>query len=268
MPFPHLSQSYKGRFPFTLAAPSFIYPADYTTNVKHLAPYLDQIELLFFDSARKGDLPGRALIQQLSVLARDLNISYNIHLPTDIDLGSPEAATRQKAIDVIQYILDLTASLEPWTYTLHLPFNGVTPKDVNSRCERMSDSLQRLLSNGPDSRKISIENLHDPFEWIAPIITRFDFSVCLDCGHLFFMGEDLRSVFNQYAARITILHLHGAADDQDHLALNRLTKPQIHGLMHVLSGFDGVVAVEVFSFARLQASLDLLAKHFPQKQSN
>ena len=57
-----LSKSYKGRFPFTLATTSFIYPDDYVPNVRRLGPYLDEIELLCYESAH---LPARGTIEEL-----------------------------------------------------------------------------------------------------------------------------------------------------------------------------------------------------------
>ena len=263
MQFASLPQSYKGRYPFTLAAPSFIYPADYIINVKLLAPYLDEIELLFFDSASAADLPDEVLVQELAALANDSDLSYNIHLPTDIDPGAQDAAVRQKARDTIKYIIAQTEVLEPSTYTLHLPFNAAADTNsVRSRRKRICDSMERLLSDGLNSRKITIENLHFPFEWADEIITDFDFSVCLDCGHLFLMGANPESTFDQYADRITTLHLHGVANGQDHLSLDRLTDSQIAGLMRILERFNGVVSVEVFSFANLQTSLDLLTSRY------
>ena len=263
MQFTSLSQSYKGRYPFTLAAPSFIYPADYVTNVKLLAPYLDEIELIFFDSASARDLPDETLVRELTVLAHDSDLTYNVHLPTDIDPGAQDAAIRQKAMDIIKYIIALTQALEPSTYTLHLPFNAAADNcGVRSRCKRLCESMACLLSDGLDSRKITIENLHYPFEWTDEIIMAFDFSVCLDCGHLLLRGIDPESVFNRYADRITTLHLHGIAGGQDHLSLNRLTDSQIAGLMRILERFKGVASVEVFSFSHLQTSLNLLAARY------
>ncbi len=263
MQFASLPQSYKGRYPFTLAAPSFIYPADYVTNVKLLVPYLDEIELLFFDSASAADLPDEVLVQELAALANDSDLSYNIHLPTDIDPGAQDAVIRQKATDTIKYIIALTEVLEPSTYTLHLPFNTAADTyGVRSRRKRLCNSMVRLLSDGLNSRKITIENLHYPFIWADEIITEFDLSVCLDCGHLFLMGANPESTFDQYADRITTLHLHGVANGQDHLSLDRLTDSQVAGLMRILKRFNGVVSVEVFSFPHLKTSLDFLAARF------
>jgi len=269
MQFASLSKSYKGCYPFTLAAPSFIYQADYVTNVKMLAPYLDEIELLFFDSASAADLPNEALVQELAALANDSDLSYNIHLPTDIDPGAQDAVIRQKATDTIKYIIAQTEVLEPSTYTLHLPFNATANNfNLRSRHKRLCDSMERLLSDGLNSRKITIENLHYPFEWADEIITAFDFSVCLDCGHLFLMGIDPENLFDQYAKRITTIHLHGVVNGQDHLSLDRLTDSRIDGLMRILERFSGVVSVEVFSFAHLETSLDFLAARYEVQTHN
>ena len=48
--YPPLPKSYKGMFPFKIGTTSFIYPDNYVQNVNMLAPYLDEIELIFFES--------------------------------------------------------------------------------------------------------------------------------------------------------------------------------------------------------------------------
>ena len=57
-------------FTFSLACPSFVYPADYVDNVRHLAPFVDEIELLFFDSRFANSPPSPALVKELAQLAR------------------------------------------------------------------------------------------------------------------------------------------------------------------------------------------------------
>ena len=49
-PFPPLDIVCKNVFPFALACPSFVYPAGYVDNIRHLAPFVDEIQLLFFES--------------------------------------------------------------------------------------------------------------------------------------------------------------------------------------------------------------------------
>jgi hypothetical protein len=79
----------KNGSPFPCACPSFVYPAGYVDNVRHLAPHVDEIELLFFESRFADSLPSRALIRELAQLARSGDITYNVHLPTDICFRAP-----------------------------------------------------------------------------------------------------------------------------------------------------------------------------------
>ncbi len=44
-----LPEIYKNSFPFKISCPSFIYKDDYIPNIKMLAPFMDEIELLFFE---------------------------------------------------------------------------------------------------------------------------------------------------------------------------------------------------------------------------
>ena len=57
-----LDTVYKGRYPFRLAATSFVYPADYDVNVARLGRFVDEIELLFFEIRNADSLPSPALI--------------------------------------------------------------------------------------------------------------------------------------------------------------------------------------------------------------
>jgi hypothetical protein len=79
------------------------YPAGYVDNVRHLAPYVDEIQLLFFES-RAQSLPSRELIRQLADLAETESISYNIHLPSDLFAGHPEANERRRAVAVLRQV--------------------------------------------------------------------------------------------------------------------------------------------------------------------
>ncbi|MCF8038569.1 MAG: hypothetical protein K9K79_04565 [Desulfohalobiaceae bacterium] len=129
---PLLLRAHKGRFPFTLACPSFIYPADYLPNVRRLGPYLDEIELLFLEGSSSGSLPDRLLIRELAVLAGSFGLTYNVHLPTDISLTAEKIVRREQAAAAITRVFDLVQPLEPSACVLHLPWQGKTGKRVVS----------------------------------------------------------------------------------------------------------------------------------------
>ncbi|MBT8357208.1 MAG: sugar phosphate isomerase/epimerase, partial [Desulfobacterales bacterium] len=78
-----MPKSYKGAYPFKLGTTSFIYQDDYIPNVKMLGPYIDEIELLLFES-KPSSLPNKKEIDELSLLSKEFDLSYNIHLPIDI----------------------------------------------------------------------------------------------------------------------------------------------------------------------------------------
>ena len=96
--YPSLARSYKGIFPFKLGTTSFIYPDDYIPNVKMLGPYLDEIELLLFESLPADSLPTSGVIRELSELAGEHDVTYNIHLPTDVSISATQPQKQQQAV--------------------------------------------------------------------------------------------------------------------------------------------------------------------------
>jgi len=74
--YPVLPKSYKGAYPFRLGATSYIYPDHIIPNVKMLAPYLDEIELLLFESASKDSRPSKHEINKLSFLAKEFDLLH------------------------------------------------------------------------------------------------------------------------------------------------------------------------------------------------
>ena len=259
--FPLPDKTGKKAFPFSLACPSFVYPADYVDNVRHLAPFVDEIELLFFESRFTDSPPSPALVKELAQLARAGGISYNVHLPTDIFPGHRESAVRRKAVDVLANVIDRCAPLAPTTFTLHLMRDPSEP-DLHRWQARAAESIQAVLANGYSSRRISVENLDDGFETTASVIVDLDLSICLDMGHLMARGADVAACYNRWEKRITAVHLHGVEGAQDHLPLNRLSPAHMQKVMGVLNRFSGVVSLELFSFEALNASLKHLLDHW------
>ena len=88
----------KRSFPFRLATTSYILPADIIPNIRYLAQYVDEIELLFFESGGESNLPSPGDIREMARLASDLDLTYNVHLPTDLFFGDPDTALRRKVL--------------------------------------------------------------------------------------------------------------------------------------------------------------------------
>jgi sugar phosphate isomerase/epimerase len=266
--YPLLSKSYKGVFPFNTGTTSFIYPDDYVPNVKMLGPYLENIELLLFESRHTDALPSKETIDELAVLAKDFNLSYNVHLPTDISISSRDAQQQRIAVETIIRVAERVEPLNPTTLTLHVPYNETLPDEdgIKSWQQRVINNLRRILAGGISAQLISIENLDYPFEILDPIICDLDLSICMDCGHLILQGDDIHTFFKTYAAKTAIIHLYGVAENHFHGALDRLPEKLRAPIMGLLAKFKGTVSMEVFSYADLDASLKFMEKCWGHQQ--
>ncbi len=253
-----MQPTYKQRYPFRLSTTSFIYPADYATNVRHLGPIVDEIELLLLES---NHLPSRQEIAELKIMAQDLGIVYNVHLPMDVALADASTAERNRSGETVAKAIDLVNPLEATTHTLHLAYHQTDqkPETVNSWQNRAIKAMRQLLGKLPImSRKISIETLDFSPYWIKPIIDQLGLSVCLDVGHVIRYGYNLERVMMDFGPCTTIVHLHGVADGQDHRSLARLDPDARRIVRRFLKNFTGSVSLEVFSYQRLMDSLTCL----------
>lgn len=254
---PRLPSVFKRRYPFRLATTSFIYPDDYVPNVRRLGPHVDEIELLFFESAQ---VPAPATIQALAALSRELDVSYNVHLPTDLSIGRSGRGPRARSVEALLRIFEQVAPLAPSTLTLHIPCEA--PGGPAELRRPWMDAVQRSLcdlgAGLGDPARISIENLDYPLEWLEEVIAACGVSVCMDVGHLLVCGRDPGPFFRRFESRISIIHLHAAEGGRDHRPLTRLPQPADETLRRLLAGFAGVVSLEVFSLEALTASLDWL----------
>lgn len=272
---PHtpLPASYKNAFPFTLATTSFIYPDHYAPNVRMLGPFVDEIELLFFDSVHPGSPPSKTDIDELARLAQECKVTYNVHLPNDVSLTASDPRDRETAVANIQKVLELTKPLHPSSAVLHLPMEDPAKKeeeeeDLESWLTRGREGIAEIRDSVANARTIAVETLDYPLERAMSIITEFDLSICMDIGHLLVFGYDPIAFFERHADRIAILHLHGVQNGKDHLALNHLNERQSGMVVDILNQFTGVVSLEVFSYKNLAPSLEYLANRLQRYGGN
>jgi len=266
--YPSLSKSYKHAYPFKIGTTSYIYPDHIIPNAKMLAPYLDEIELLLFESD-PDSLPTSQEINELALLAEQFDLTYNVHLPIDISLTDKDPIARSKSVNVIKRIFDLTYVLTPSTYTLHLSCDETSFDDDGLKIwqDCAADGIEKLITTGIQSQAISIETLAYPFEWIEEIIKAYKLSVCIDIGHLLANEFDVKKVFDKHSSNTSIIHLHGVENKKDHVSLNRLSLEQMDQIIGILKRYYGVVSLEVFSFENLSTSLTFLEKYWENPDS-
>lgn len=258
--YPRLTKSFKGKYPFKIGTTSFIYPDYFIPNVRMLGPYLDEIELLLFESDSIDTLLSKSVISDLIQLAENFNLTYNIHLPTDISISDPDPKKQQRAVDILIRVIDQTADLLPSTCTLHVPYTNLSFEDNTVRRWQnlICNHLGKILAKGIPPEKLALETLDYPIDILAEIIERLNLALCLDIGHLIVHGYDIQSIFNSYAELIPIIHLHGVDHCRDHLALDQLPERLLRTVIWILKNFKGTVSLEVFCFQHLDTSLRFL----------
>jgi sugar phosphate isomerase/epimerase len=247
---------FKKRFPWRLGATSCVLPADIMANVRVLAPLVDDVQLLFFESAAKSRLPQPLDVQVLRELAEEHSLSYTVHLPIDLALGAASKAERQEGIGEILRLMAQLAPLGPRSFDLHL----VREPDLSEAAwlDNLAASLDELSGVlGDEKRLVGVENIEYPFGLVAPLVAEHGFGVCLDLGHLVHYGHDLEEGL-ELLPRVRHLHYHGVRHGKDHQGLHDAEQAGMLGARLADAGYDGVVTLEMYSLEKLKASLVLL----------
>ncbi len=264
--YPSLTKSHKGLYPFKICTTSFIYPDHYIPNVKMLGPYLDEIELLLFESQGIDALPSRAVITELCRLAGEFNLGYNVHLPTDISISDPDPARQNRAVETMMRVMDLVQPLDASALILHIPYGekALDESRVAKWRESVYINLERMLPALENKNTMAVETLDYPLDLLEDIIADLDLAICLDLGHLMIYGYDLIKIYHKYGSKTGVLHLHGVENGGDHMTLERLSENLASAVLEVLKRFSGVVSLEVFSFEDLNSSLKFFENHWSE----
>ncbi len=251
-----------------LGTTSYIIPDDILPNVRYLADKVDDIELVLFESEAMSNLPDRSTIKALASLAKEHQLTYTVHFPLDIHPGSQSIVERNRFVDSIQRIVDLTSSLDPFAYVLHLTpeeYGRSPASDVDRWLSALKESLRSMLERcGIPSRMFCAETLSYPFSLVLPLIEEFDLSITLDVGHIWLMGYDMEENLSSLLPRTRVAHLHGVHGGKDHLGLDKGNAAQIARFLAALEQqmkqdmVERVLTLEVFSEADLASSLSLL----------
>ena len=248
----------KGRFPFRLGTTSYILPDAILPNVRFLAPLLDEIELVLFESGREDNLPSGEDIATLAALGEQYRLTYNVHLPTDVLLGHPDADVRAAAGATIMRFYERTRSLQPTAYCLHLEkdrHQEMTPDIVGVWLTNLLYSLEILFAAGLPPSLVAVENIDYTFHWIYPLIRDLDLPICLDIGHLLIQGEDVETYLELYGDRTVMIHLHGVEEGRDHRSLMGIPDREWRIIAAFLKDYRGGLSIEVFSRNDLHRSL-------------
>jgi sugar phosphate isomerase/epimerase len=251
-----------------LATTSYIIPAAILPNLHFLGPYVDEVELVLFESKMQDNLPAVDEMREMNRLAAEYDLSFNVHLPGDVFLGDPDPALRAEFRDTILRFYERTLALDPSLYTLHLDSrnaDGTRDSDRQAWTQRVWESVESLVRKGIDPHRVTIENLEYPLEWVWPLVDAMGMTFCLDIGHLLRYGYDVATHIDTFLARSSIVHLHGVHNGVDHLQVEWIPHEDWHLICRALANYVGIVSLEVFSLDDLGPSCCRLLEDLREK---
>jgi len=241
----------KNGFPFRLGCTSYVYPDDLLPNVRKMAPIIDDIEIVLFETESLSNFPSTAVISELAQIQEEHGNTYTIHFPVDKKAASPDREERKYFQEQALKIIRLTLPLHPFAYILHLEGineNADSAEQAAWRSRGMETCEEILNSSGVDSSIITVENLGYPVEWNEDIVAHFGFSFCMDVGHLWLYQYDWEEALRKHLNDTKVIHLHGVSDGKDHLSVLKNDQEILKKMVReYLSCFHNVVTLEVFS---------------------
>jgi sugar phosphate isomerase/epimerase len=248
----HREGAVKPRLPFRLGSTSYVYPADILPNVQRLAPLVDDVELVLFEvDDGQNNLPSPDVIDELSMLAVEHDLTFTVHLPLDLRLASGDSSS---SLEKARRVIYCTHPLNPWAYIVHLDGSEIVSNDdpavLTGWRDRVVCSLELLGQEVDDLSLLAVENLesYDPGAFL-PLLDRLPISLCLDVGHFVKSDSDPLLYLEAHLERARVVHLHGCRDGRDHRGLDLLPDGLLTDLFVLLesSGYAGVLTLEVFT---------------------
>ena len=246
---------------FRLGTTSYIFPDTLVSNVRRLKDQVEDIEFILFELDSKDNYPSLSELKEMKKIKRDYDLTYTIHMPLDISLGSEINNKRRCSIDKLISLMDYLAVLKPHSFILHFNLSERAGKNIKLWQTRINDSLSHILEKTTTvSTKIAVENLDYPFSCVEDIVTENNLSICMDIGHLIVAGIDVERHMTRYLDRTRVIHFHGVNKKKDHLSLKYLDKRLIRSILQFLknNNYHEVLTLEVFSQRDLEESMDVL----------
>ena len=252
--------------PFRLGTTSYIIPDDILPNARYLAGKVRDIELILFEvDDGPNNLPSAEVIDELSLIAQQHDLTYTVHLPLDLKLGE-DGSEQDRSLVKAKRVIDCTRGLDAWAYVLHLDGRSVRTSTDAGLIKRWQDQSVRALeivsewAGGPE--KLAVENLETyPLNFIQPVLDRIPVNRCVDIGHLWLDGHDPIPYLQAALPRTRVIHLHGIAE-RDHRSLAFMPQEKVADVWKELikADYRGVLTLEIFSEADFVSSLNILEK--------
>ncbi|MCA9979130.1 MAG: sugar phosphate isomerase/epimerase [Anaerolineales bacterium] len=248
---------------FRVGTTSYIVPDDLVANARYLAGRVEDMQLVLFDVPDGPcNYPTPNEVTELGRIAAESGLSYTVHLPLDVRWSENG---RHPSLVAAKQVIDLTQSLQPWAYVLHLDGRierepGTTLAELQQWQANSVRALELLADwvGGPEL--LAVENLEGyPLDFIMPVLAQISVNRCVDVGHLWLDGHDPVPYLQKALPRTRVIHIHGL-QERDHLSLAHMSPEQIERVLAVLrqANYDGVLTLEIFGENDFHSSIAAL----------
>ena len=256
-------------YPFRLGTTSYIIPDDILPNARYLAGKVRDIELILFEvDDGPNNLPSPEVIDELSLIAQDNDMTFTVHLPLDLKLGDG-GSERDQSLVKAKRVIECTRGLDPWAYVLHLDGKSVRTSTDAKLIKRWQDQSVRALEIVSEwaggAERLAVENLETyPLDFIQPVLDYIPISRCVDIGHLWLDGHDPIPYLQSAMPRTRVIHIHGLAE-RDHRSLAFMPQEKVRAVWDELirAKYAGVLTLEIFSEEDFVSSLEMIERLSP-----
>ncbi|HEX9243145.1 MAG TPA: cobamide remodeling phosphodiesterase CbiR [Anaeromyxobacter sp.] len=252
---------------YRIGTTSFVHPAGWLENARRVAGRVSDVEILLFEPPVGASAPSAGEIAALARLGEEAGLTYSVHAPLEIALGSEDGGRRRAAVDAVRAAVEVTAPLAPHALIVHLAAGeregGPLPVDPAAFRRRAIDSLHEVLSSGLAPATLCLETLEYDFALAEPVVEELGLSVAVDVGHLARDGVPIDAVLARNLGRARVVQWHGTdASRRDHRSLRHFPRAEAVRLVRALRAAEwaGVLTLEVFREADLDDSLAVLAE--------
>jgi len=223
-----------GEKKINIAATSFIWPETRLYNAKKLVKFVNEIQLLYFQSKSDFDCTEDYEVMALSALPLD----YTVHLPVDLDLS------KSAGKKIMDSLIDKLLFLSPKAFIIH-PINSDVFKEY---IVKLSNTIQP---------NIYIENIDSNIN-IFRQYKELNIPLCFDIGHALLQNVPVKNFIKQFRNSIKYIHLHGLNKNKDHQSIIHLDKKLLEYIIGFAKDYDITICLELFNKIDFFESLNII----------
>ena len=246
---------------FRIGAPSYLYPTGYVENVSKLIEFVDDIQILLFDSRKDDPLFRNDTIMTLDYLKSYSDISYTVHMQTKPSLFKEFDKRLENSIYAIEKLNQL--NIKSYTFHYDLPagklFSKLSDEELKCIDEIYINFFNAIKEKFPDIN-ISLENTGTPLSHLDKVVESTGISYCIDIGHLLFRGFNIDEIKSRID-KASVVHFHGInkfkGKEKDHMEVKYDKK-----IFRYLEKFEGILTIENYHPALFDKSIRIISEYF------